>query len=151
MKIAVKVILGVWFVSFLFVGCGRDDAKEVLLESSDAVEEASGEEVSSAVMTQAPAEETSVIQVVCECQCQNASGQTGTLDTVQTPVEDGKVNINTADVAQLQTLSGIGETRARAIISYRESHGAFQRIEDIKNVQGIKDGVYDKIKDDITV
>ena len=57
----------------------------------------------------------------------------------------------TADEAQLQTLSGIGQTRAQAIISYRQTHGAFQSIEDIQNVNGIKSGVYDKIKDDISV
>ena len=64
---------------------------------------------------------------------------------------DGKVNINTADVEELQTLSGIGETRALAIISYRETNGAFERIEDIMNVSGIKTALFNTIKDDITV
>lgn len=63
----------------------------------------------------------------------------------------GKVNINTADIEDLQTLSGIGETRARAIISYREANGAFERIEDIMNVSGIKTALFNSIKDDITV
>ncbi len=67
------------------------------------------------------------------------------------PVDDGKVNINTADVAALQTLNGIGESRAQAIISYRESFGAFQAIEDIMQVDGIKDGVFNKIRDAISV
>ena len=56
-----------------------------------------------------------------------------------------------SDETQLQTLSGIGQTRAQAIISYRQTHGAFQSIEDIQNVNGIKSGVYEKIKDDISV
>ena len=64
---------------------------------------------------------------------------------------DGKVNINTADIEELQTLSGIGETRALAIISYREANGAFERIEDIMNVSGIKTALFNAIKDDITV
>ena len=64
---------------------------------------------------------------------------------------DGKVNINTADIEELQTLSGIGETRAKAIISYRETNGAFERIEDIMNVSGIKTALFNTIKDDITV
>ena len=49
------------------------------------------------------------------------------------------------------TLSGIGESKASQIISYRESHGAFQKTEDIMNISGIKNGVFDKIKDFITV
>ena len=49
------------------------------------------------------------------------------------------------------TLRGIGEARARDIIAYREKHGDFQRIEDIKKVSGIKDAAFQKIKDDITV
>ncbi|MBQ0043263.1 MAG: helix-hairpin-helix domain-containing protein, partial [Lachnospiraceae bacterium] len=48
-------------------------------------------------------------------------------------------------------LPGIGETRAKAIIEYREKHGAFNSIEELKNVNGIKDGVYDALKDSICV
>lgn len=66
----------------------------------------------------------------------------------QTP---GLVNINTATLAELTTVSGIGESRAQAIIAYREVNGAFQCIEDIKQVDGIKDGLFSKIKDQITV
>ncbi|MDD7220596.1 MAG: helix-hairpin-helix domain-containing protein [Clostridia bacterium] len=64
---------------------------------------------------------------------------------------DGKVNINTADESQLTTLTGIGATRAQAIIAYREENGPFSAIEDIMNVQGIKEGTFQKIKDDIVV
>ena len=63
----------------------------------------------------------------------------------------GKVNINTATSSELQTLNGIGEAKAKAIIEYREKNGNFEKIEDIKNVSGIGDSVYDKIKDNITV
>lgn len=62
-----------------------------------------------------------------------------------------KVNLNAATLEQLMTLRGIGEARARDIIAYREKHGDFQRIEDIKKVSGIKDAAFQKIKDDITV
>lgn len=61
------------------------------------------------------------------------------------------VNINTADVAQLCTLPGIGETRAADIIAYREKNGSFQSCEDIMKVSGIKTNVYEKICDKITV
>ena len=63
----------------------------------------------------------------------------------------GLVNINTADAAQLETLPGIGPATAQAIIEYRASHGAFKNISDIKNVPGIGDSKFDKIKDLITV
>lgn len=63
----------------------------------------------------------------------------------------GLVNINTASLAELTTVSGIGEGRAQAIIAYREQNGSFQSIEDIKKVDGIKDGLFSKIKDKITV
>lgn len=66
-------------------------------------------------------------------------------------LENGLVNLNTADVAALMTLPGIGESRAKAIISYREQQGAFAKIEDIMKISGIKQAAFSKIKDKITV
>ena len=63
----------------------------------------------------------------------------------------GLVNINKASLAELTGISGIGESRAKAIIDYREKHGGFGSIEEIKKVDGIKDGLFSKIKDYITV
>lgn len=68
-----------------------------------------------------------------------------------TALENGLVNLNTADVVALMTLPGIGESRAKAIISYREQHGAFAKIEDIMKISGIKQAAFSKIKDKITV
>ena len=65
--------------------------------------------------------------------------------------QDNRININTADKAQLTMLTGIGATRAQAIIAYREENGPFAAIEDIMNVQGIKEGTFAKIKDEIVV
>lgn len=65
--------------------------------------------------------------------------------------EAGLVNINTADVTQLMQLNGIGQSRAEAIVAYREQCGRFKQIEDIQQVTGIKAGLYEKIKDKITV
>ncbi len=65
--------------------------------------------------------------------------------------QDNKVNINTADMARLVTLKGIGETRAMAIIEYREKNGGFEKIEDIMNVSGIGESSFGKIKEDICV
>lgn len=63
----------------------------------------------------------------------------------------GRVNINTATLEELTTLPGIGDTRARAIIDYREQNGAFGNIEDIMQVTGIKEKSFSKIKDSICV
>lgn len=62
-----------------------------------------------------------------------------------------KVNINTANLEQLQTLSGVGASKAQAILEYREENGNFTKIEDIMKVSGIGNSVYEKIKDSITV
>ena len=63
--------------------------------------------------------------------------------------DDGLIDINSADEAMLTTLPGIGEAKARSIIEYRNSNGSFKRIEDIKNVSGIGNGLYEKIRDRI--
>lgn len=63
----------------------------------------------------------------------------------------GKVNINTASKEELMTLPGIGESKADTIISFRNENGSFKSTEDLKNISGIKDGVFSKIKDLITV
>ncbi|SET45798.1 helix-hairpin-helix domain-containing protein [[Clostridium] polysaccharolyticum] len=72
------------------------------------------------------------------------------LDSREDDASD-KVNINTADIDKLTSLPGIGEAKAKSIISYREEQGTFQAIEELKNVEGIKDGVYQKIKDLISI
>lgn len=65
--------------------------------------------------------------------------------------EPGLVNINQADVDKLCDLPGIGEAKAREIISYRESNGSFETIEEIMKVPGIKENAYNRLKDFITV
>lgn len=79
------------------------------------------------------------------------NGSAGTGQNTGMTAQDNRININTADEAQLTTLTGIGATRAQAIIAYREENGPFAAIEDIMNVQGIKEGTFAKIKDEIVV
>jgi competence protein ComEA len=69
----------------------------------------------------------------------------------QDPGAEEKVNLNTADAARLQTLPGIGEAKAGAILAYREEHGKFSSIEEIKQVSGIGEAVYENLKEHITV
>ena len=65
--------------------------------------------------------------------------------------QTNKININTATKEELQTLTGIGESKAKAIIEYREQNGPFNKPEDITNVSGIGESAYEKIKNNITV
>ena len=69
----------------------------------------------------------------------------------KTSSSSGKVNINTAVAGELMTIPGIGESKASAIIEYRENNGAFKDTKDIMKIPGIKEGVYAKIKDHICV
>ena len=64
---------------------------------------------------------------------------------------DGKLDLNRADVAALMKLPGIGQSKAEAIVGYREEHGPFSQAEDLMKVEGIKEGVFNKIKDRIKV
>ena len=64
---------------------------------------------------------------------------------------DGKVNINTAGADELKTLSGIGDAKAQAILSYREAHGGFQSVDELTQVDGIGDATLLKLKDYITI
>ena len=62
-----------------------------------------------------------------------------------------KININTASKTQLMELPGVGEAKAKQIVSYRETHGRFQKIEDIMLISGIKEALFEQIKEYITV
>ena len=64
---------------------------------------------------------------------------------------DTKVNLNTASKEELMTLTGIGESRAESILLYRQEHGSFKNIEEIKQIAGIKDAIFGRIKDRITI
>lgn len=83
---------------------------------------------------------------------QEKTGETaGSVATSAAGSSTGKININTAEKEALMTLPGIGESRACAIIQYRETNGKFDSIEQIKEVEGIKDGIYGKLKDQIEI
>ncbi len=66
-------------------------------------------------------------------------------------INNGKININHASIAELIILTGIGEEKAKAIIKYRQENGDFNSIEEIMNVSGIAEGIFEQIKDNITV
>lgn len=66
-------------------------------------------------------------------------------------VSGGRININTADSATLQQITGVGPVTAQKIIDYRQAHGQFSTIEDIKNISGIGEKTFEKMRDEITV
>ncbi len=62
-----------------------------------------------------------------------------------------KININTADVKSLMSLTGVGRKVAERIVEYRDTHGAFKNADEIKKVEGIGNGVWEKNRDRIVV
>jgi competence protein ComEA len=80
-----------------------------------------------------------------------AGGGDGSASGNNSEAASALININGASLTALQALSGIGPVKAQAIIDYREQHGPFKKIDDIKNVSGIGPATYDKIKDHLSV
>ena len=87
---------------------------------------------------------------ICVCDCPIISND-ACIENSSEDSGDTLVNINTASKDELMNISGIGESKADAIIKYREDNGNFSTIEDIKNVSGIGESLFEKIKGYITV
>lgn len=81
----------------------------------------------------------------------NANNNIGSSSVSTGGSSDGIININTATLSELQNITGVGEVKAQSIISYREKNGGFKSIEEIKNVDGIGDKTFEKIKDQISI
>ncbi|MET1014109.1 MAG: helix-hairpin-helix domain-containing protein [Paenisporosarcina sp.] len=81
----------------------------------------------------------------------SASTVTPTPNLSGSKTESQLININTSDDNELMTLSGIGPSKAKAIIAYREENGLFQSIEQLKEVSGIGDQTFEAIKDFISI
>ena len=88
---------------------------------------------------------------ICVCECPLITNDACINDSLSSVKEGTLININTATKEELMTISGIGEAKADDIIKYRESNGNFKSIDEIKNVSGIGDSLFEKIKDYITV
>ena len=61
------------------------------------------------------------------------------------------VNINSASQSELETLPGVGPAKAKAIVEYRKQHGAFKTVDELKNVKGIGEGIFSKLKAEASV
>lgn len=87
-----------------------------------------------------------------ECKKQNDIQNNACVSFEQEEQEvNSKISLNEASIEELQTLPGIGESKAKDIIEYRETNGKFETIEDIQNVSGIGEKLFAKIKDYITI
>lgn len=80
-----------------------------------------------------------------------SSEKTADTATKNHTTEEQLININTASLEELMTLPGIGEAKAGSIIAYRKQHGFFSKKEDLMEISGIKEGVYNKIKNFIVI
>lgn len=125
---------------------------------TDAIQEAGGmteDADAKSVNLAASLSDEEVIYVANKDENVSVLGQSGTGQVSekggQALSKDGKINLNTATSEELQTISGIGAKRAEDIIAYRESHGGFQSVDDLKNVSGIGDKTLDKIRESIYV
>lgn len=110
------------------------------------------------VYTQEEVENSNIVKTVIkvvekECICPNIENDSCLNNEIKdtiTNTDNKLININTASKEELQTISGLGESKANNIIKYREEVGKFNSIEEIKNVDGIGDTLYEKIKIYIT-
>lgn len=96
-----------------------------------------------------------VIKIVeKECVCPNIQNDGCLNDDINNNISNKEekelININTATIEELETISGIGESKARSIIEYRQKNGLFEKTEDVMNVEGIGESLYEKIKIYIT-
>lgn len=114
-----------------------EDGDAIVIYSNDEIENASKEEK---------------IEVTTPCVCEDVNSACIENNTNKENNQTSeKININTATQEELTSLSGIGESKAKSIIKYREENGNFKSIEDIMKVSGISENLFSKIKENITV
>lgn len=114
-----------------------EDGDAIVIYSNDEIENASKEEK---------------IEVTTPCVCEDVNSACIENNTnKETSQTSEKININTATQEELTSLSGIGESKAKSIIKYREENGNFKSIEDIMKVSGISENLFAKIQENITV
>ena len=126
MSLYEKVVLGLTAAFVLFTG-GWFLARRQLDQPYQVLTETSGQEAESAFAASAP----------------DQAGE----ERPDSLLEGEVIDINTADVYDLQRLPGIGEKRAQAIVAYREEHGPFQSVDELDNVEGIGEGILSGLRE----
>ena len=94
---------------------------------------------------------TEFVYVEIPCECPDTMNDACIEDNNTNNIKEDKISINNATKEELMTLSGIGASKAEGIIKYRETNGNFTDITEIKNVSGIGESAFEKIKDNITL
>ena len=120
-------------------------------EGQNSVEAAPVREEAAQVKDETAPQETAPQEVIVKVYVYNDTDSKVVVEGAESTDKSGLVDINTASRDELMSLTGIGGTKADAIITYRNENGSFSKTEDLKNVSGIGDGTYEKIKDKITV
>lgn len=95
------------------------------------------------------AKEPKIVYVDTPCVCEEIKNDACLIDNINKD-NNGEININTSSAEELKTLDGIGEAKANSIIDYRNKNGNFKSIEDLLNVSGISEKIFNNIKDKIT-
>lgn len=87
----------------------------------------------------------------CNCEQKIAGAGTETSNNADDADVSGKININSCSLEELDTLPGIGPARAQDITAYRDTNGGFKSIDELKNIKGIGDKTFEKLKDLVSV
>lgn len=156
MKRIIFVTLAVCTLTAVFLaGCGKKsyfENRADITSENEATEDIQAEnDPDAGDAADEKTEDDSPQEVIVKVYLYNDTGAEVRVEGAGLEDRSGLLDINRAGADELQTLDGIGASKAEAIISYREENGGFKKPEDIKNVSGIGDGTYEKIKDKITV
>lgn len=121
--------------------------QDVIVAAGGLTNEAEGDYINQAQLVS----DGSKIVVPTQSEIGEESLYSSVMQEKSTQQESGLININTSTLEQLCQIPGVGKSRAQSILDYRDANGSFKNIEDIMNIDGIKSGSFEKMRDLITV
>ena len=127
------------------------DEMVIIIYDKDLMQELNKEEIKTETVIKYIEKECTCPDVINDA-CINKEEKNETdINEEEKEVKNEKVSINNATIEELTTIPGIGETKAEAIIEYREENGLFKSIEEIMNIKGIGESTFEKLKNYITI